>query len=499
MTVCNECGTQLADGQEACPGCGKIAGDSTPTAHEPMAGEGASDAASVSDEGFSHARAVTAEPAGATPPASVPPQQRAERSGMSSSAKALVAAALAVAASIGLIFWQAKTGRAHSVNLSSEDMTLVAESLSPQLRMMLSSDEKQRKELSRNIVQMIALGEEARRAGFAERPEVKAQTGLARTFIVGQAYMQKQREAGVAADQIVTQAEADAYANDPNAAKEFDDYVKQIETLQGAGASAMSEADKKMMREEWGRYKVAERKGREAGLDKDRKVQLQLQLQESKTLAEAYMKEHVKRFEPTEEEVRAGVEGARTKAEEVLNRARSGGDFEALAKEFSQEPGASESGGDLSWVSRGDTVKEFEDAAFALNDGQISDLVQTKFGYHIIKSEGKRTEAGPDGQPAEQVKARHILFMTNPQQLKQVLSQKKREDFIKGLEKNSGVKVAEEYQVSMPQITPQAGMFGPGAAGGELPPAGEELPAEQQQQPAAKPQQQQQGGRPQKR
>jgi parvulin-like peptidyl-prolyl isomerase len=66
---------------------------------------------------------------------------------------------------------------------------------------------------------------------------------------------------------------------------------------------------------------------------------------------------------------------------------KNGGDFTALAKRFSQEPGAEQSGGDLGWFGHGRMVKEFEKAAFALKPGEISAVVQTQFGYHIIKLE----------------------------------------------------------------------------------------------------------------
>lgn len=75
------------------------------------------------------------------------------------------------------------------------------------------------------------------------------------------------------------------------------------------------------------------------------------------------------------------------KAKEVLEQAKKGDkSFEDLAKEFSEDTGSKDSGGDLGWVTRGTMVKEFEDAAFSTEVGKIKDsLTQTQFGYHIIK------------------------------------------------------------------------------------------------------------------
>lgn len=91
----------------------------------------------------------------------------------------------------------------------------------------------------------------------------------------------------------------------------------------------------------------------------------------------------------------------RQRAEELLERARAGEDFAALATEHSQDPGSAEAGGDLGWFRRGRMVDEFDEAAFSLLEGGISEVVETEYGYHIILVERVRF--------AER-RARHILI-----------------------------------------------------------------------------------------
>lgn len=78
-------------------------------------------------------------------------------------------------------------------------------------------------------------------------------------------------------------------------------------------------------------------------------------------------------------------EEAKKRAEDILKRAKEGEEFSKLASEYSEDPGSASKGGDLGYFKKGDMVKEFEDATFALKVDEISDLVESKFGYHIIK------------------------------------------------------------------------------------------------------------------
>ena len=85
----------------------------------------------------------------------------------------------------------------------------------------------------------------------------------------------------------------------------------------------------------------------------------------------------------------------------ILDSIHAGGDFASFAKRYSTDPGSAASGGDLGWEKRGVFVREFEETVFGLKEGDISGIVKTQFGFHIIQLLGRRGES---------VHSRHILM-----------------------------------------------------------------------------------------
>ncbi len=113
---------------------------------------------------------------------------------------------------------------------------------------------------------------------------------------------------------------------------------------------------------------------------------------------------------------------AKAKAQGILDQLHHGADFAKLAKQYSDDPGSKDQGGELGWIKHGVTVPEFDQAAFALQPGQTSGLVRSKFGYHIIQTEEKQTA---HTRPLDEVKAEITAALTrqNESQVEQNFAQ----------------------------------------------------------------------------
>jgi len=435
---------------------------------------------------------------------------------LKSTTKAIIAASVAVVVSVLLIVWESKYGGARAMtSLTPEDMTLLTETFPPAEQLKLSGSAEERKKLADDLRKILAVAEQARKDGYADKPEVKRQFDATRILVVAQTFVKKQRDANAKAEDVMPKpAEVEAFTKDPNKAKQSDQYLEDLQKLGLVPEDRpITDAEKDQFRQQWAQMSLLADKGKAAGVDRDRAVQLQIQLQEAFTLNKIYETQLAKKFEPTDQDIQAyyaahpeiDPKAARQKAEDVLKRARAGEDFAALAKEFSDDPGSKAQGGDLGWFGRGQMIKEFEDTAFGLKEGDISDIVETKYGYHIIKVTGHRTSdapaappgsaaapaSGKSGQPEEQVHASHILIKTggpsqnpfappqSPRDIaKEAIVGEKMKQFEDDLAKRSDIKVPEDFPVKKPEVpqnalTPHEDMGGPSGDVDEMPPLDE--------------------------
>lgn len=112
----------------------------------------------------------------------------------------------------------------------------------------------------------------------------------------------------------------------------------------------------------------------------------------------------------------AEVDEIKKKAEDVLQQAKKGAKFDELAKKYSEDPGTKDKGGDLGWITQGQTVPEFEKVAFSEPKGAISDLVKTQYGFHIIKVLDKETaHTKPFDEVKDSIRAPMVLAKADKQ------------------------------------------------------------------------------------
>jgi len=171
---------------------------------------------------------------------------------------------------------------------------------------------------------------------------------------------------------------------------------------------------------------------------------------------QAFYKKNEDKFK-TGEQIRASHILVKTEpeAKDIEKQLKGGASFEALAKKHSID-GAATKGGDLGWFGKGSMLPEFEKVAFSLKEGSTSGIVQTKFGYHIIKATGKRPAGTRSFEEVkDQIKAaiapekQQETFKKLKDDLKKGAKLTIKEDALKGL-KNKGPEEAKSEPAAQP-------------------------------------------------
>jgi peptidyl-prolyl cis-trans isomerase D len=148
----------------------------------------------------------------------------------------------------------------------------------------------------------------------------------------------------------------------------------------------------------------------------------------------------------------AEVDEIKKNAEDVLKQAKKGVKFEDLAKKYSEDPGSKDKGGDLGWITQGQTVPEFEKTAFGLDKGQISDLVKTQYGFHIIKVLDKETARTRTFDEVKDSLRAPMVLQQADQQAAQAADQ-----LAKAIRQSNKVSLddlAKQYQLTVSQTRP---------------------------------------------
>lgn len=408
-------------------------------------------------------------------------------SGMSALAKGLSVIAVILLIGAALVFWKIKYGGDHNgdlTHITAEDMQLLLKDANPMQLKALADNPEQKKKITENIAQLLAVASQARKEGITEDPNVKQELENIREVVTATIYDQKANKDKGPLPQFgyISEDQVKAFWDgNPAHEEEFKKFLDSKIAL--AKEDGKLPADKELTEDELKQaksdfakimiyYNEAGQKGGELGADFDREVNLQVKLQQAQFLAGRYAQKILAdKVKVTDEEVQKYIaehpelspKEKKAKAEQILSRAKAGEDFAKLANENSDDPGNKNAQGELQGglykdVTRGKMMPAFEQAALALQPGQIADnLVETPYGYHIIKLEKKSEGKDEKGQPTETYDVRHILIgttikdPTNPMGREMPVS-----EMVKAqLEKEKQKKVLDEIVAANPIEVPE--------------------------------------------
>jgi len=417
--------------------------------------------------------------------------------GMSALMKGLAVIAVILAIGVGLLFWKAKVGGHEDLNrITAEDMQLILKDANPMQLKALASSPEQKKKIAENLKQLLAVASQARKEGIANDPNVEQELENIRMVITASIYDQRinkdkgpMTQFGYISDEQVNQFWGDgSTAEQRRHEAEFKKFIdSKLALARESGKfpkdKELTEEELKQAKEDFAKIAIydeeAKEKAGELGEDFKREVELQTKLQQAQFLAGIYAQKYlVDKAKVTDEEVQKYIAAhpelnpaeKKAKAEEVLKRAQSGEDFAKLANEFSEDPGNKNPKGELQGglykdVAKGQMMPEFEAAALALEPGQIAqNLVETPYGFHIIKLERKGEGKDASGQPTETYDVRHILISTttkdpqNPmgrempisEMVRAKLEEEKQKQVLDEIVANNPVEVAEDFPVPQP-------------------------------------------------
>lgn len=418
----------------------------------------------------------------------------------------------------GLVVWKAKASghAAEPMNrITKEDFELLfagAADANPMMLKRMGEDPELRKKQIENIRDMLALASEARREGVTKDLNIQREMKYMRAEVYASSYDSEiNKDKGpMPPFGFITEDQTKAFYNgdyrpkgfwgsiknkigwgmdDPET--DFNSFLDTKLTLLKEGNPAMAdrqitEDERNQARDFFAKMRIYEIEA-DAAIAKSyptpeetekwqkfgKRADLQLKLQQAQFLARRITKNLNDKVAVTDEEIAKYIadhpefdpKEKRTKAEEILARAKNGEDFAKLANEFTEDPGNMDKdgkpqGGIYTNVEKGKMVKPFEDAALALEPGQVSpNLVETDFGFHIIKLERKGEGKDASGKPAETYDARHILISTNvadpsnpmgrPQPAKEIvrakLQEEKEKKVMDEIVANNPIEVPEDF------------------------------------------------------
>jgi parvulin-like peptidyl-prolyl isomerase len=491
MRICPQCNTEYENNVDICPKDNTILKDATDQSTVSSAETVSSDDAETPKSATVNTNAATANTT--TRGSSVLP-------------KALAVIAVLLALGIGLVVWKTKFAGHHDAPLTritNEDMQVLLKDANPMQLKAIAASPEQKKKVAESLRQLLAVASQARKEGIAENPNVKRELESIRSLIIATNYDEKINKGKpemppfsfITEDQVKEFWGADD-AEPSGLSKffgggekrrheaEFQQFLDaKIALARESGKlpkdKEIEEEQIKQAKEDFAKVKIYEEEAHakrgELGEEFTREVEFQTGLQQAQFIASTYaQKTLVEKIKVSDDDVKNYIAShpefdtkeKRAKADEILSRAKAGEDFGKLAEEFSEDPGSKDKGGLYENVAVDSGFdKNFENAALALEPGQVTEnLVETPFGYHIIKLEKKGEGKDAKGEPTQTYDVRHILIGTaiadpkNPMarpmpvaaKVKSQLEEEKQKQVLDEIVANNPVEVPEDFTVPEP-------------------------------------------------
>jgi len=450
---------------------------------------------------------------------------------LSNLTKGIILVVVILAIGAGLVVWKNKTGGAaartsfNSISRGEIEMLLAdVAKTNPTILKRLKDDPEMKKDQIENLKQLLAFASQAQRDGLASEGANKQELESIRAEILAVNYdREMNKDKGpMPAFGFITEEQVKAFWEQPappaekgfleriglgtptetrTREEEFNDFLNaKIEILKASSPEMkdreVTEEEKQQAREIFAKIRIYkaeyDEKVKSGELSKEfiDKANLQVKLQQAQFLARLYAEKMAETMKVTDEEIAKYIADhpeidpatKRAKAQGILDRAKAGEDFAALANEFSEDPGNKQAdgtpqGGIYKDVPKGRMLAAFETAALALEPGQVApELVETDYGYHIIKLErklepkpaakdDKAAGAAPGSGTEETYDVRHILISTgfkdpdNPMAretpvkdyVRTKLETEKEKKLIEDIVASNGVSVPEDFTV--PEVT----------------------------------------------
>ena len=418
----------------------------------------------------------------------------------------------------GLVVWKNKVGGGHASaasfnSISKEEVEMLladVAKVNPMVLKRFAEDPEMKKQQLENLKQLLAFASQSQKEGLTNEPNNRQELKNIRSEVIAVNYDREiNKDKGpmppfgfITEDRINAfwgtggdQAQAGFWSNlknkiglgPQNNEVEFQKFLDTKVALLKASNPQMkdreiSEEEKKQAKDIFAKIEIYEKEyedkvaANELPKEFQDKVNLQIKLQQAQFLARIYSEKMAEKVKVTDEEVdkyiaehpELDTTAKKTKAQEILARAKAGEDFAALANEFSEDPGnmnpqtKEKNGGLYADTPKGRMVPAFEQAALALEPGQVGpELVETDFGYHILKLEKKGESKNAQGQSEETYDVRHILISTgykdpeNPMgrempvkaYVKSKLEEEKEKKVIDDLVAQNHIEVPEDFTV----------------------------------------------------